>query len=115
MKQQITEQRQHNRAAALIRSVFAVGSSPARHSVISNISLGGAWLNMRENQPAVGSEGKLHAEVGQMHLYLVAKVVRQTSQGIGVTFIDMGMESYENLKQLVETLKEQDDTPAPPA
>lgn len=100
----MTEQRQHRRAPARMRAAFKPDGYPARGSFISNISLGGAWMDMRDDQPAVDSEGKLHVVVGDLHLYLIAKVVRQNSEGIGVTFIDMGIETYENLKQLVEQL-----------
>jgi len=87
-----------------MRAAFKPDSHEARNTVISNISLGGAWLDMREHQPEDGCEGKLHVVVGDMHLYLIAKVVRHTEQGIGVTFIDMGIETYENLKAFVEEL-----------
>jgi len=100
----VAEQRRHNRAHAQMRAAFKPDSLEARNTVISNISLGGAWLDMREDQPPNGCEGKLHIVVGDIHLYLIAKIVRHTAQGIGVSFIDMGIETYGNLKTLVEEL-----------
>jgi len=100
----VAEQRRHNRAPAKMRAAFKPDALDARNTIISNISLGGAWLDMREHQPADACEGKLHVVVGDMHLYLIAKVVRHTAQGIGVSFIDMGIETYGNLKTLVEEL-----------
>lgn len=99
-----TDQRSHKRASTRIRAVFKPQGSEACDSIISNISLSGAWLEMTDNQPAIGSAGKLHVIVADVHLYLIAKVIRQTQHGVGVTFIDMGIESYENLKRFVEEL-----------
>ena len=107
----VTEQRRHGRATSQMRAAFKPDSMEARSTIISNISLGGAWLDMRENQPETGCEGKLQVWVGKMHLYLIAKVVRHTEQGIGVTFIDMGIETYENLKSLVEELSRSERNP----
>lgn len=110
-KKEIIEQRRHGRAASHLHAAFQPDGSETRQTTISNISLGGAWLDLREEQPKVGCEGKIHALAGDLHLYLVFKVVRATPEGIGVTFIDMGIETYENLKQYVETLSTQQETP----
>jgi len=106
-KTEITEQRQHGRTPSRLRAAFQPDGSETRQTIISNISLGGAWLDLREKQPKVGCEGKIHTLVGDLHLYLIAKVVRTTPEGIGVTFIDMGIETYENLKQYVEKASSQ--------
>jgi len=109
----LAEQRSYKRASTRMHAAFKPQGYEARGSVISNISLGGAWLEMMDNQPAVGSEGKLHVIVGEMHLYLIAKVVRQTQHGIGVTFIDMGIETYENLRIIVDQLSQEKENPSP--
>ncbi|MDQ6966133.1 MAG: PilZ domain-containing protein [Mariprofundaceae bacterium] len=98
----VVEQRRHGRASAQMRAAFKPDTLDAHNTIISNISLGGAWLDMLESQPVKGCEGKLHVVVGEMHLYLIAKVVRHTAHGIGISFIDMGIETYGNLKTLVE-------------
>jgi len=107
----VAEQRRHGRAPAQMHAAFKPNSMEARSTVINNISLGGAWLDMQEDQPPSGCEGKLQVVIGETHLYLIAKVVRHTAHGIGVTFIDMGIETYENLKILVEELSLSENNP----
>jgi len=105
----MTEQRHHHRSTSEFYAEFTLDHSPTLHSVVRNISLGGAWLDMLESRPEVGREGRLHAEIGGIHLYMIAKVVRHAKNGIGVTFIDMGIETYQQLKQLIEEISAENE------
>ena len=107
------ERRQHDRKHVRIEAAFQFGDAPARVALVRNISLGGAWIETGENVPSIGDEGRMHARVciqpdKHVHLYMMARVVRRTDHGIGVSFVDMGMESYENLSALIRELEKED-------
>jgi len=109
-----TDQRQHARQLARIEVEWSSHqptqlqdkTTQTRQIKAKNISLGGAWLTWPENQPGIGEIANLHAKVGKLNLYMVAKVVRKNSLGIGVSFIDMGFETYDMLRKIMQRLSE---------
>jgi len=105
--QQKKEQRKHARQLSKIEVELSFGDSRPLQAIGTNISLGGAWLHFSGDQPAIGDEGKLHARIGNLHLYMMARVVRKDCTGIGVSFIDMGIETYQNLHAMLQRNAEQ--------
>jgi len=96
------EQRQHARQLSQIEVEFSSTDCQLLHTLAENISLGGAWLTLSVKQPDIGTVGKLHARIDNLNLYMMAKVVRKNSIGIGVTFVDMGFETYDRLKKIMQ-------------
>ncbi|MDQ6986949.1 MAG: PilZ domain-containing protein [Mariprofundaceae bacterium] len=107
--QQKKDQRKHARQLSKIDVEFSIAHSLSLQAIGTNISLGGAWLHFSDAQPAIGDVGKLHARIGDLHLYMMAKVVRKAPTGIGVSFIDMGIETYQKLNAMLQRTAEQPD------
>ncbi len=105
--QQKKDQRKHARQLSKIDVELSFDDSLSLRAIGTNISLGGAWLHFSGVQPAIGDEGKLHATIGDLHLYMMARVVRKNRTGIGVSFIDMGIETYQNLHAMLQRNAEQ--------
>ncbi|MDX8391496.1 MAG: PilZ domain-containing protein [Mariprofundaceae bacterium] len=100
--QKKTDQRKHARQKSKFNVEFSLDDSPPLHATGTNISLGGTWLNFSGHKPEIGDEGKLHARIGDLHLYMMARVVRKDSTGIGLSFIDMGIETYHSLNVMLQ-------------
>ncbi len=103
------EQRQHARQLSQIEVEFSSADCQPLHTLAENISLGGAWLTLSLKQPDIGAVGKLHAKINDLNLYMMAKVVRKNSIGVGVTFIDMGFETYDRLRKIMQHIDNQSE------
>jgi len=101
------EQRQYARQLTRIEVEIAFDGVQALHALAENTSLSGAWVALSTNQPAIGAVGKLHAKIGSLNLYMMAKVVRKNSIGIGVSFIDMGFDTYDKLKDIMRNIEDE--------
>jgi len=74
------------------------GASGRRHSRISDISLGGAYVEARGAMPLQGERVMIEAQIGARRVRLASEVVYlDRITGFGVRFVDNAPEALEAL------------------